>query len=79
MFEKNTVFTFRHVNKEITSLISTFNPKKLLYLMRTKIIKQLHEVFADIFLNNFNSCLGSSMFPDELKVAEVVTIYKKKC
>ena len=28
-------------------------------------------------INNFNSCLESGMFPDELKFAEVVRVFEK--
>ena len=31
----------------------------------------------DFLYNNFNSCLESGIFPDELKLAEVVPVYKR--
>ena len=38
---------------------------------------KISEIFTDFLYNNFNSCLKSGMFPDELKLAEVVPVYKK--
>ena len=67
------IFSFRKVTKdEISSAIKTLNHKKstLSNDTPTKIIQQ----FSD---NNFNSCLESGTFPDELKLAEVVPVYKK--
>ena len=34
-------------------------------------------MFTDFLYNNFNSCLEIGMFPDKLKLAEVVQVYKK--
>ena len=45
--------------------------------MPTKIIQQFSEIFTDFLYNNFSSCLESGMFPDELKLVEVVPVYKK--
>ena len=55
------------------------NPKKatLSNDIPTKITQQFSEIFTDFLYNNFNSCLESGMFPDELKLAEVVPNYKK--
>ena len=44
----------------------------------TKIIQQFNDIFTDFLYNNFNSCLESGMFPDELKLAEVVPVYVKE-
>ena len=41
------------------------------------IIQQFSDIFTDFLYNNFNSCLESGMFLDELKLAEVVPVYKK--
>ena len=38
---------------------------------------KISEIFTDFLYNNFNSCLKSGMFPDELKLAEVVPVYKR--
>ena len=43
----------------------------------TKILQQFSEIFTDFLYNNFNSCLESGIFPDELKSADVVQVYKR--
>ena len=40
-----------------------------------KIIQQISEIFTDFLSNNFDSCLESRMFPDELKLAEVTPVF----
>ena len=44
--------------------------------MPTKIIQQFSEIFSDFLFSNFNSCLETGMFPDELKLAEVTPVLK---
>ena len=63
----------------ISSAIKTLNHKKatLSNDIPTKIIQQFSDIFKDLLSNNFNSCLQSGMFPDELKLAEVIPVYKK--
>ena len=73
--DKNKVFSFRKVIKdEMSSAIKTLSHKKatLSNDIPTKIIQQFSDIFTDFLYNNFNSCLESAMFPDELKLAEVV-------
>ena len=75
--DTNKVFSFRKVTKEeISSAIKTLNRKKatLSNDIPTKIIRQFSEIFTDFLYNNFNSCLESGIFPDELKLAEVVLV-----
>ena len=79
--DKNKAFSFRKVTKdEISSTIKTLNRKKAILSneIPTKIFQQFSEVFKDFLYNNFNICLESGIFPDELKLAEVVPVYKKK-
>ena len=45
--------------------------------MSTKLIQQFTETFMDSLSNNFNSCLKCGMFPNELKLAEVLPVFKK--
>ena len=73
--DTSKAFSFRKVTKkEIFSAIKTLNLKKatLFNDMTTKIIQQFSEFFTDFLYNNFNSCLESGIFPDELKLSEVV-------
>ena len=59
--EKNKVFSFRKVPKEeISSGVKTLNRKTV----------------SDFLANNFNRCLKTGIFPDELKLA-VVPVFKR--
>ena len=40
-----------------------------------KIILQISEIFKDFLSNNFDSCLESRMFPDELKLEKVTPVF----
>ena len=78
--DKNKVFSFRKVTEdEISSAIKTLNHKKatLSNDIPTKMIQQFSDIFTDFLYNNFNSCPESGIFTDELKLAEVVPVYKK--
>ena len=78
--DKNKVFSFRNVTKDdISSTIKKLNCKKatLSNDIPTKIIQQFSEIFTDFLYSNFNSCPESGIFPDELKLAEAVSVYKK--
>ena len=44
----------------------------------TKLLKQNSRYFADIFSKNINNCFENSNFPTELKLADVIPVYKKK-
>ena len=44
----------------------------------TKILKQNSDYFADYFYENINQCISKSIFPSDLKLADVTPVYKKK-
>ena len=44
----------------------------------TKILKQNSHYFADYFCGNINQCISKSIFPPDLKLADVTPVYKKK-
>ena len=44
----------------------------------TKLLKHNSRYFADIFSKNINNCFENSNFPTELKLADVIPVYKKK-
>ena len=46
-------------------------------MLLKKRLQQFSEIFTDFLSINFNSYLESGMFPDELKLAEVVSVYKE--
>ena len=43
----------------------------------TKVIKNNSDVFADFFFFNLNKCKVSSVFPSNLKIAEMTPVHKK--
>ena len=43
----------------------------------TKILKQNSDYFAGYFCGNINQCISKSMFPQDLKLADVTPVYKK--
>ena len=44
----------------------------------TKILKRNSEYFAGYFCGNINQCISKSMFPPDLKLADVTPVYKNK-
>ena len=44
----------------------------------TKILKQNADYFAGYFCGNINQCISKSMFPPDLKLANVTPVYKNK-
>ena len=44
----------------------------------TKILKQNSDYFAEYFYENINQCISKSIFPSDLKLADVTQVYKKK-
>ena len=42
----------------------------------TKILKQNSDYFAGCFSGNINQCIPKSMFPPDLKLADVTPVYK---
>ena len=43
-----------------------------------KILKQNSDCFAEYFYENINQCISKSIFPSDLKLADVTPVYKKK-
>ena len=44
----------------------------------TKILRQNSDYFAEYFYENINQCISKSIFPSDLKLADVTPVYKKK-
>ena len=44
----------------------------------TKILNQNSDYFAECFYENINQCISKSIFPSDLKLADVTPVYKKK-
>ena len=64
---------------EVIKEIKTLDIKKgsLSSDIPSKIIKEFGDLFAIFIIKNFNLCLNKEEFPENLKIAEVTTIYKK--
>ena len=77
--ETNT-FSFHLVNiDEIESEILSLAVKKSCQEndIPTKILKENSDIFAHIIFHDFNYCIVNSLFPDELKFADVIPVFKK--
>ena len=44
----------------------------------TKILKQNSDYFAEYFYKNISQCISKSIFPSDLKLADVTPVFKKK-
>ena len=44
----------------------------------TKILKQNSDYFAEYFNKNINQCISKSIYPSNLKLADVTPVYRKK-
>ena len=80
MKKYNKTFTFQNVTTDKVALvIKKLNSKKASKSddIPTKVIKEFGTFFAEFLSKNFNSCLETGSFPEDLKCAEVVPIYKK--
>ena len=76
----NDQFSFKPVTKEmIAKEISNLKSGKAVGSndIPTKMIKNFKDLFATFIYNNYNKCLLDGTFPEDLKTAEVVPVYKK--
>ena len=77
---KDSAFSFRHVFlDETTKEIKRLDVKKACQNMdiATKVIMNNSDIFADSFFFNLNNCIASSVFPSNLKYAEMTPVLKK--
>ena len=61
-------------------IVNTLNTAKVSQQsdIPTKILKQNSDYFAEYFYENINQCISKSIFPSDLKLADVTLVYKKK-
>ena len=74
-------FSFSGVAKQsIESLIKTLNSSKTVQKdnIQINIIKENMDIMSNIFHDNINKCFSESFFPDDLKRAEVIPVFKKE-
>ena len=78
-----SVFSFRKTTqKEVLKVIQDLNAKKSCQTSDTptKIIKLNCDIFSNLIYKHFNCCIDKGEFPNDLKHADIVPIYKKnKC
>ena len=78
--KETNIFSFHLVNiDEIESEILSLAVKKSCQEndIPTKILKENSDIFAHIIFHDFNYCIVNSLFPDELKFADVIPVFKK--
>ena len=65
---------------EVSNLINDLNHKKSNCIVDapTNLIKTANYVIAPILSDIFNYCMTNGCYPDQLKIAHVIPIYKKK-
>ena len=75
----NSIFLFPSTNAEVCSIIDRLKTKKAQRYtdVETKFIKYGKLVISPIISNLFNLCIETGVFPNCLKIAEVIPIYKK--
>ena len=80
----DSVFLFRKTTQEeVLKVIQNLNAKKSCQTSDTptKIIKLNSDIFSNLIYKHFNCCIDKGEFPNDLKHADIVPIYKKnnKC
>ena len=75
----NSIFLFPSTNAEVCSIIDGLKNKKARRYtdVETKFIKYGKLIISLIISNLFNLCIETGVFPNCLKIAEVIPIYKK--
>ena len=77
----NNVFSFGKVTyKKILNEINSLDPSKSTQSedIPFRIIKDNADIFASFILQNFNKCIIDGKFPDQLKKADVISVFKKE-
>ena len=77
----NNVFSFRKVTyKKILNEINSLDPSKSTQSedIPFRIIKDNADIFASFILQNFNKCIIDGKFLDQLKKADVISVFKKE-
>ena len=79
--EFNSTFSFKNTNEnEVSKIIKNLNVRKTCQgsHIPTKIIKLNINLFSSFICQNFNYCISMAKFPNELKHADVIPVYKKR-
>ena len=73
-------FSFRTVSKEdLLYQLNSLDPAKATQKsdIPTNIIKKNYDIFSEFLFENFNNIILTSLFPEQLKYADVKPIFKK--
>ena len=72
--------TFNYVSHEVLNKIRKLQTATRIQQnnIPTKILKENSEVFARYFHKNISFCIENSIFPSDLKIADVTPAFKKK-
>ena len=73
-------FDFLHVTRnDIKDVILNLDDKKTIQekSIPPKLLKQNCEICVDFFFTNINHCLSEGVFPDNLKYADIIPVFKK--
>ena len=75
----NSILLFPSINVEVCSIINGLKTKKAQRYtdVETKFIKYGKLIISPIISNLLNLCIETGVFPNCLKIAEVIPIYKK--
>ena len=65
---------------DVLKIVNTFDTAKASQQsdIPNKILKQNSDYFAEYFYKNINQCISKSIFPSDLKLADVTPVYKKR-
>ena len=76
---KHSFFFSPASSDEIATIIRSLKPKKSNREnnIETKFLKYSNVIISPVICNIFNSCIEQGKFPDSLKIAKVVPIFKK--
>ena len=78
----NSVFLFPCTfSQKVFNLITKLKDRKACRTIdiETRFIKLANPVISTFLSNLFNVCLNTGVYPDSLKIAEVILIFKKGC
>ena len=77
----NSIFLSPCTPQEVFNLITKLKDRKAHRTIdiETRFIKLANPVISTFLSNLFNVCLNTGVYPDSLKIAEVIPIFKKGC
>ena len=78
-YSANSFFMFPSSTDEVAQLIENLNDKKTVRSndVETRFIKYSKSIISPIISDLFNLCVNKGVFPNCLKIAEIIPIYKK--